>query len=187
MAETLPAIVARAQEALRRIRSFLLRSGCCCRVYTSELRTSLVSDPMRALEEEGVEELITNLVSDPMGFGNCSGGGDGDMQSSGNLQQGNRRRESRQTVPRSVEFAGLGKPRRLPGEVLGSGRRGQRRQGIHIGNNYLMKMNNLFGWGKYGVKSPEGRIGTVWNIYDVSAGEAVVDYVAAEARAKETT
>ncbi|CAN0862858.1 hypothetical protein LINGRAHAP2_LOCUS8569 [Linum grandiflorum] len=52
------------------------------------------------------------------------------MQSSGNLRQGSRRRESRQTVPRSVEFAGLGKPRRLPGEVLGSGRRGERRRGI---------------------------------------------------------
>ncbi|CAN0862856.1 hypothetical protein LINGRAHAP2_LOCUS8569 [Linum grandiflorum] len=59
-------------------------------------------------------------------------------------------------------------------------------EGFEIGNNYLMKLNNLFGWGKYGVKSPEGRIGTVWNRYDVNAGEAVVDYAAAEVRAKET-
>ncbi|CAN1814609.1 hypothetical protein LINPERHAP1_LOCUS27177 [Linum perenne] len=59
--------------------------------------------------------------------------------------------------------------------------------GFVIGNNYyLTKMNNLFGWGGYGVKSPEGRIAaTVWNRYDVSIGEAVVDYVAAEAKARE--
>ncbi|CAN0866494.1 hypothetical protein LINGRAHAP2_LOCUS9294 [Linum grandiflorum] len=37
-------------------------------VNGDELKEAMVSDPMRALEEEGVEELRTNLVSDPMGF-----------------------------------------------------------------------------------------------------------------------
>ncbi|CAN0862866.1 hypothetical protein LINGRAHAP2_LOCUS8573 [Linum grandiflorum] len=54
-------------------------------------------------------------------------------------------------------------------------------EGFVIGNNYLLKLNNLFGWGKYGVKSPEGRIGrTVWNRYEVCGGDAVIDYVMAE-------
>ncbi|CAN0862874.1 hypothetical protein LINGRAHAP2_LOCUS8575 [Linum grandiflorum] len=48
----------------------------------------------------------------------------------------------------------------------------------------LTMANNMFGWRRYGVKSPEGRVGTVWNRFDMYSGETVVDYVAAEEKAK---
>ncbi|CAL1377199.1 unnamed protein product [Linum trigynum] len=54
--------------------------------------------------------------------------------------------------------------------------------GFVIGGSDMAKLNNLFGWGKYGVKPA---MTTVWNRY-VARGEVVVDYVAAEERRKET-
>ncbi|CAI0421508.1 unnamed protein product [Linum tenue] len=54
--------------------------------------------------------------------------------------------------------------------------------GFVIGGSDMAKLNNLFGWGKYGVKPA---MTTVWNRY-VARGAVMVDYVAAEERRKET-
>ncbi|CAI0421626.1 unnamed protein product [Linum tenue] len=54
--------------------------------------------------------------------------------------------------------------------------------GFVIGGSEMAKLNNLFGWGKYGVKPA---MTTVWNRY-VARGAVMVDYVAAEERRKVT-
>ncbi|CAL1400009.1 unnamed protein product [Linum trigynum] len=53
----------------------------------------------------------------------------------------------------------------------------------------LVKLNDVFGWARYGVKRPAeteaSAVPTVWNRYAVAGGEVVVDYMAEEARQKE--
>ncbi|CAI0421506.1 unnamed protein product [Linum tenue] len=58
--------------------------------------------------------------------------------------------------------------------------------GFVTGSSYMVKLNNMLGWEKYGVKRPAtAPITAVWNRYDVAKGEVVVDYVAAEERRRE--
>ncbi|CAI0421630.1 unnamed protein product [Linum tenue] len=55
-----------------------------------------------------------------------------------------------------------------------------------IGSSHMVKLNNMLGWEKYGVKRPAtAPITAVWDRYDVAKGEVVVDYVAAEERRRE--
>ncbi|CAI0474083.1 unnamed protein product [Linum tenue] len=53
----------------------------------------------------------------------------------------------------------------------------------------LVKLNDVFGWARYGVKRPTeteaAAVPTVWNRYAVAGGEVVVDYMAKEARQKD--
>ncbi|CAN1129892.1 hypothetical protein LINPERPRIM_LOCUS12919 [Linum perenne] len=44
---------------------------------------------------------------------------------------------------------------------------------LHMTDSHMSTLNNMFGWGKYGV---EPTITTVWNRYDVSRGKVVINY-----------
>ncbi|CAI0421504.1 unnamed protein product [Linum tenue] len=51
-----------------------------------------------------------------------------------------------------------------------------------VGKCSFCRLNNIFGWRKYGVKPPA--ITMMWNRYDRSSGEAVVDLVELRERVK---